>query len=376
MHIVESMLERIHEVDASSVSISDFAASPTGHFFITVEYAKDGSGRCDLKLTKTGLHEEVFEVPIAVDISSLCNFDEAKSCIQFVAVTRPVKGKIEHEHFIVLSTHDGIHAVPCTGLFTLADFGEILKPVKWRHLGLHDRINSFWAFNVPGSYLHIVYCTRLGSIVKLSLNVDTCTFTKISEIRNQVGDSLNTCTPCLPTARETEIIEVPELVFSCFDNKVYILEGNKLEKFTITDLLDDEKTLISAQGAIAKRYSTRSLRFYVANVTNSGCHLFRRRTGSDWDLVHIFERDFKQTEKCSVIDCQLVWNGISQLRIISGSENGKIYIWKYDTKREMITDSETLKVASSNDYIHDLKVLNDHIYFLINQECIGKVFLH
>ncbi|CUS22685.1 LAQU0S06e03708g1_1 [Lachancea quebecensis] len=356
-----------HLLEASSGDrcVVGYSVSPGEQFLIALEITKTKPLHVYLQIKnlKVGSRASEYEIPLELSSAVLENnyFQ-----IEIVQASKVVKNTIDLQHYIVINTGDGIHFTSLEQLFLEAP----KKLCKWNHRSVSDVICSFHAYNVRGSALQVSYSTRLGSVVRFEFNLLHETFKSVEELNDIAGDCLNSCSPCLPTTKDCEMISVPELIFSCFDNFIYSLESSVM-KFPATESISGDQTLVSAAGVVAKQYSTKKLRFYVANMLNSGCHLFKRNANGDWDMMEILERNVSKKESSPLVNCTIRCQGRSHLEIISGSECGKIFRWVYDFRDEVVLESLEFDVAGEDETLLDVQVLGNTAYYMVNREYIG-----
>lgn len=365
------MAHVIHEVFDSSRVISNYFVTGSEGYLIYTELTKKEPVQSFLHLRKIKTDRDSSEIQYRLNVPAY-HLESFQAKIQVVNVTHVTRSRLENSFVLLVNEGDGLQLIKFENLFKDGCTKRAtLEPNKWRHTEVGDMITSFFAYNTRGQHLQVVYCTRLGSVKKLSYDITTSTFQEIDGIRNATGDILNSCAPCYALDFcKSESVEVPELLFSCFDNNVYVYD-KKLERIAVADVFDDNKTLVFAEGVIAKKYSTNALIFYACNITNSGCHLFKKNIMGQWDLVEIFTRDLSVEEKSPLVDCHIYCSGRTKLTIVSGSENGKLYSWEYDYLDEVIVDTHVLEVGASYDVVHCLQSREDKIYYMLNKDTIG-----
>ncbi|CEP63976.1 uncharacterized protein LALA0_S09e06832g [Lachancea lanzarotensis] len=363
MHDVALTSDHFNEVLVS------YCSSPGNVFLLCLFVTIDNPLRMSIcvKNLKSDLKVTRYEIPIEAMSSTL---PKNSFGLQLVQVSKPAKNKIEFEHYIIVSTGDGIHFFPLEDLFSFED----CKPNKWHLNASADTLTSFYAYNIKGSELQVVYSTKFGSIVKFNFNIESKIFKMVSDCKDAATDCINSCKPCTPANIDKERIQVPELVFSSFDNYIYSLE-DKLQKFPV-DLTSEKNILVSAHGVVAKQYSKKALRYYVANIVNGGCCLFKRSANDTWDRIRVFEREITSLEESSpLIDCVVTCHDRAQLRIASGSESGKVYIWCYDYRDDVVTESHVLEVAGDQDIVHNIQILGSLVYFMVNRDFVGRTMI-
>lgn len=353
------------EASSSDRRVVGYNISPGEQFLIILEITKTKPLHVYLQVKNLKIDSRPSEYEIPLELSSAV-LENNYFQIQIVQASKVVKNTVDLQHYLVINTGDGIHFTSLEQLFLDAT----KQLCKWNHRSPSDTICSFHAYNVRGSALQVSYSTRLGSVVRFNFNLLTEAFKPIEELNDVAGDCLNSCSPCLPTIKDHEMIGVPEVVFSCFDNFIYSLEGS-IMKFPATESMAEDQTLVSVAGVIAKHYSTKKLRFYVANMLNSGCHLFKRNANGDWDMIEILERTVSRKESSPLVNCTIRCEGRSHLEIVSGSECGKIFRWIFDFRDEVLLESSEFEVAGEHETVLDVQVIDNTAYFMVNREYIG-----
>ncbi|SCU81973.1 LAFA_0C08284g1_1 [Lachancea sp. 'fantastica'] len=347
-------------------SLVSYCVSPGNVFLLLLYITVERPLRVLLRVKnlKSDLKVTTYEIPIET-MSSLV--PKNSFGLQLAQVSKQTKNKIEFEHYIIVSTGEGLHFFTLAELFSTDKF----RPRKW-HLGSSaDTLTSFNAYNVRGNDLQVVYATKLGSIVRFNFNIESKTFKMVSDYKDAGTDCITSCQPCEPAHIDDERIQIPELVFSSFDNYLYSLE-DKLQKFPV-DLASDKNVLVSAYGVVAKQYSKKALRYYVANVLNGGCCLFKRSASDTWDRIHVFERETPGVgESSPLINCVVTVQGRTQLQIASGSESGKIFFWCYNYRDDIVTESHVINVAGDQDIVHSIQILGSSVYYMVNRDSVGS----
>ncbi|SCU84943.1 LANO_0C02872g1_1 [Lachancea nothofagi CBS 11611] len=345
-------------------SLVSYCVSPGEQFLLCLEVTTVRPVKVFVRVKNLKSNSKVGKYELPMDISSTV-LEKESFGIKLVQASIAHKNKAEVKHYIIINTGDGLSFLTLEQLFSVG--GEI--PRKWQHSSFNDTITSFHGYNVRGCNVQVVYATKLGAVVKFDFNIASGAFKKLEEHKDVAADSINTCSPCMPVDIDPLTTYIPELVFSSFDNNLYSLE-NTLQKLPIFEPMTENKTLVSASGVIAKQYSTKSLRYYVANVLNSGCHLFKRSANDDWDKVQLFERHVSSEEFSPFADCLVSCYGRTQLRIATGSECGKIFYWRYDYRDELILESNELEVGREGDTVYGLQLLGSNVYYMVNRDFI------
>ncbi|SCU80327.1 LAME_0B02608g1_1 [Lachancea meyersii CBS 8951] len=347
-----------------------YCVSPGEQFLLCLYVTIDKPSKAFIRVRNLKSDQKIKKYEVPIELSSLA-FHRDSFGLQLVQVSKAVGGKkIEFEHYIIVNTGDVLHFFTLEQLFSIGEY----VPYKWRHNSSTDTVTSFHAYNVRGPDLQVVYCTKFGAIVKFDFDSNASSFKLVSEFKDAASDCISHCEPCTSTHKNKDAIEIPELVFSSFDNCIYSLEGT-LQKFPAVDTLSEQKILVSAVGVVAKQYSKKSLRYYVANVLNGGCHLFKRSANDTWDETRILERDTVLVEKSPLVNCCLTCQSRTQLQIVSGSESGKIYYWCYDYRDDNILESHVLQVAETQDIVYNLQVVGPSIYYMVNRDIVGSAII-
>ncbi|SCU90856.1 LADA_0F06766g1_1 [Lachancea dasiensis] len=360
-----SLIEKV-----ADVSLVAYCVSPGEQFLVSLEISTIRPAKTFVRVKKLNEERTPTRYELGIQLSS-STIEKNSFQLQLVQASTVVKGKAELHHYIIVNTGDAIHLVSLETLFSASR----RKTFKWAHYLTRDTITSFFAFNVQGSALQVVYGTTLGTLVIFEFNILTESFRKIEEKTNAAADSFATCEPCLPSGLDPEAIYIPELIFASYDNYLYSLEKGIMQKLPLIESALGGDTLVSGAGVVAKQYTTKSLRYYAVNILNSGCHLFKRGANGNWESVRIFVRNERQEneEKSPLVNCQVVSRGRTQVCIITGSEHGKIYFWQYDYRDDTITQTIVLEVAHEVDVVHSLKIANGKtIYYMVNRDFVGS----
>ncbi|CDH12741.1 uncharacterized protein ZBAI_04527 [Zygosaccharomyces bailii ISA1307] len=289
---------------------------------------------------------------------------------------------LELRFYLVVHMSDGIQICPVSELVK----DNSIKIHKWIHTNSKDIITSCYAQGTKDERILVTYSTLTGQLVQLAFNVQSGTFTRLplpralSNAQDTFMDHLNNIAGLRDENYPTDVQEQlwkcnSDLALSCLDNTLYAVIDGKLEYQPIYEL-QDENMCIWADLAVAKRYTNSSLRFFVANITNVGCILYKRSTRGHWELVQKLQRTITKKESSPLVDCFIMLlQRRHTLRVISGSEDGKLYLWDYDYFDDTIVCSKMLNVAQ--DIVHSISLVGDKLLFLNrSNSSIAHVLLH
>lgn len=292
---------------------------------------------------------------------------------------------LETKFFLVINTGDGIQI--CS-LENIVANNKVEEVNKWSHSRRQDFIHCSYSQGHKDGSIVTTYSTVSGSIVQFVFDVISNSFhelkitnellgcqERIMDRINNISGLRNFAINCTAPSEEKLWITLSHkegMAFSCFDNSFYAIVDKKLEfqNFYNTNAENaaEENVLTWVDFAIVKQYSSSSLRFYVVNITNLGCALYKRSNRGHWDMVKLLPRDFDQEEKASCVDCMIQLNPASpnQLSIFSGSENGKLYQWDYNFRDDLILNSKAFDTGDLG-VVHALDMVGFKKLFFLNK---------
>lgn len=269
---------------------------------------------------------------------------------------------------LVVNTSDGILVYP---------FGSTRGNIKnnesckWTLPNVQDTIESMDIDEDADDHTDLVLVTKLGHVYCVryeSVNNRISTLQRYKNLDNVATDCINSV-KC----------SQGEIALASFDNFVYAWIDRKLESQHISHIPMDtsvDHTVTSVDFVKIKKYSSSFLRFYAVNVTNIGCILYKRSLRGQWEMAQVLARDEASAEEVTpLVQCTIHHGtGSNDLTIMSGSESGKLYIWKYRYASDEITFESQLSAASSG-VIHNI-VMSDAstINYLMNDDtCIATL---
>ncbi|AET38152.1 uncharacterized protein Ecym_2420 [Eremothecium cymbalariae DBVPG len=356
--------------------ISGYKVTDTSKYIIFAELSISGPVKSSLKLHIVEKEKTLkFEISLNIGL-----YDEVDYSVlnHFEIIDAPIlsKNKIEKKSVLVINTGNGIQIISLEQLFGFRDTESEVQ--KWYLDQNADRIMSFVSKATSTGFIEIWFCTKLGKILSVRYSLIHENFTSHRQLLGSSNDTLNYMSAGYRenSQWEDKIGPLKHVAVACFDNNIYWLSNGNIEKQSILQYMDnnEEHTLISVEFAIVKQFSTTSIIYFCGQIMNLGCVLYKRSTRGDWNLVHVFERAASRTECSPLINCQVHFDGNSILTIVSGSECGKLYVWKYDYKLEMEIGSNCIEVAREHDIIHNIQLLSDSkIYFLCNRQELNYV---
>ncbi|QLG70895.1 hypothetical protein HG535_0A08410 [Zygotorulaspora mrakii] len=304
--------------------------------------------------------------------------------IQIVSVPLVRKNvPLETKFHLVINTGDGIQVCSLEEIIANRPTGKINK---WSHGNVHDSIQCSYSQGYKDGSIMTTYSTISGTFLCIKFDVASGCFqvlpssNQITVCQDTIMDRVNSIAGLRNTAINyprpsdeklwTTLSNREAMVFSSFDNNFYSIIDGKLEIQSYYNIGEDaaNNTLTWADFAIVKQYTTSSLRFFVANISNVGCLLYKRSNRGNWDLVKVLRRETGGLEKTSLVDCliQLDSSHPNRFFVFSGSENGKLYRWEYDYKDDSIVDSNTYDTENTG-LIHSISVVGSKkVFFLSN----------
>lgn len=263
----------------------------------------------------------------------------------FITKTNPI--------YLVVNSSDGIQIFPFASKTDKKN--QNINENKWFLQNINDSINSFDILEETDEFLDICLGTILGHLIYIryeTLNESFVILKKFDKWKNIAQDSIN-CIKCIDG----------DIAIASFDNSIYTIIDKKFESQSVSnDIIHNseqtkENTLISLDMLKIKKYSSSFNRFYLVNVTNFGCLLYKKGVRGQWELIHEFEKDLEDSiETSSSVDCIIERSGNSDdLHLFSGSENGKLYYWTFNHKEKSIKDRKVLRIAN-NGLVHNLSM--------------------
>ncbi|CCC66754.1 hypothetical protein NCAS_0A01960 [Naumovozyma castellii] len=360
-------------------------------------------------------HKREFQYPIYIKLRNELMKRHTFPSVRHLEVIRTPIISIKRNKLLNVAYHLVIGTIDGIMITTLENFiSTDQEPLTvWKHDNMNDVINCVYCQSHKNGTIEIVMGTVLGKIIDISFNVRHGKFTKMNETRNSsvlqkcqqlmndsiisvnglrdVNDGAN-----FKTSKDDELWvrnSITEaLVFGCFDNYLYGIIDGKVENQCCYENVNNISNLASSPSdmnqerlgsletsnnmsdhiltdvdfVIAKQYSSSSLRFYVANVTNIGCILYRRTNRGEWDKLRVFKR-YTHSEKSPQVNCRLQLLPTSnELQIFSGSEDGKLFQWRYD----YINDTVISKIVSINNQattVHSLSFQGPNKLFFVER---------
>lgn len=248
---------------------------------------------------------------------------------------------------------------------------------KWLLDNVNDSILTMDIVKETDYFVECTIGTKLAHLYAIHYNMIDHSFRQfknMTKYENSIQDSIN----CIKSNEG-------ELVIGSFDNFIHSIIGNKCESHyaMIENGKYDKKenVLVYVDSLKIKKYSTSYVRYYLTYLTNFGCILFMRNIRGQWETIKEFPRDFKKyvdrNEESPLIDC-IINNDLSEneLFLISGSEHGRLYTWKYDCKSNELVSSKIYKVAKTG-LVHNLSLQDStNIIFLTdNETSINAIYL-
>lgn len=350
--------------------------------------------------------------PILLSISNIENRDSGFSStvrsLNIVNVPTLLRGKLEIVYFMVINTNDGVQI--CSLEELLSNDNELVSEgkkriSKWKHDQHNDSITCIYAQGYKYGSIVVTYGTTLCNIVQFRFDTSKKRFSRIklpkqlNQTKEQMTDSISSISGIrlgmnYPTSENeslwSSLSSTEVMSFTNLDNTLYSIIEGKLEKVpfysdTEEQTENQEQTVIWGDFAVTKKYSTSSTMYFVVNIINLGCILYKRSNRGQWDKLNTFKRDIKTPEVIFPLDCYVFLRQHSnELIILSGSESGKLYRWSYNYRDEYVSDSEIYEVnnldidseeLSMVSIIHSLSVLADEkVYFLSeNNTSIGYI---
>ncbi|AMD22925.1 HHR156Wp [Eremothecium sinecaudum] len=350
--------------------ITSYKVTSNSKYAVYAEIDLDGSVQGSLRLFNIDKQKSI---PFRLSLKLGLYEDKDYSILnrlELVEVPLISNNTVEKKSVLVITTGNAIQLVSLEQLFGLPETDEEIP--TWYLANNKDRILSYVAKALKDGSVDIWFCTRLGTISTVKYSLRRRKFHSYRALVESSDDSLNYMSSGFDSATtwEDKVGPVKQVAMACFDNSIYWLDNGTLEKHNVTQSMNPEveNTLISVTFATVKRLRTTSLVYFCESITNLGCVLHKRNTRGDWDLVRIFERTTNCKETSPLVDCQMHFNGDSDLTIVSGSECGKVYKWKYNYKLDIEVESQVIEVAQETDIIHCIQLVEDYrAYFLCNR---------
>ncbi|KAG0661190.1 hypothetical protein C6P45_001410 [Maudiozyma exigua] len=248
---------------------------------------------------------------------------------------------------------------------------------KWFLDNVNDSILTMDIVKETDYFVECIVGTKLGHLYALHYNMIDHSFRQFKNMRkyeNSIQDSIN----CIKSNGE-------ELLVGSFDNFIHLIIGNKCESHYIMiengKYDKEENILVYVDSLKIKKYSVSYVRYYFAYLTNFGCILFMRNIRGQWETIKEFPRDFREeldgNEKSPLIDC-IINNDVDKCKflLISGSEHGKLYVWRYDSKSNEVVSRNVYNVSKTG-LVHNLSIVDSsEILFLTdNETSINAIYL-
>ncbi|CAB4256771.1 similar to Kazachstania africana KAFR_0F03770 hypothetical protein [Maudiozyma barnettii] len=272
--------------------------------------------------------------------------------------------------YLIVNLSDGVQVFPFIRKENVVtNQNEAIENVKWFLPNVHDTVQSLTIMTETDVSIDFTVGTVLGHIYSVRYEIMNQCFLVLKDFQKWESitqDSIN----CVKS-------DGHELVIASFDNFIYSIIDKKCESqhinVDVSNKLENfkENTLVYVDFLKVKKYSTSYIRYYLANVNNFGCIIYRRSIRGQWETLQLLPRDLNQNEEevTPLIDC-IIEKGSNKDEVIllSGGEHGKLYVWAYNYKVNEITSTKIYNVHEAG-LVHNL-ILTDHskITYLTNNE--------
>lgn len=389
------MAEQVYQCEPTRF-IHCYAA--THRYIFIVESSLENSYRADLLYINyadsTSVNKSSY--PINLSRTSVTAPSEGSlpivRSLQIVSVPLIKKNAaLETMYYLIVNTGDGIQICTLEDIIANHQTHEV---TKWSHGKIQDCIVSLYAQGYKDGSIMMTYCTYSGSIVQCKFNTSTGTFNSLElakyleNCQDKMMDRINNISGLrnfgqnYPSPSQeklwTSISSKKAMVFSCLDNNIYTVVDGNLEfqpYYNLDENMDNSEQLLTwADFAIVKQYSSSSLSYYALNITNLGCVLYKRSNRGQWDMIRVLRREHETPERSPLVDCliQLHNDNPNEFFILSGSECGKLYQWRYNFRDDSIVDLST-SVGGNKSIVHSLSVAGrDKVFFLDDNNTIIK----
>ncbi|CAL9734112.1 hypothetical protein MOSE0_D04896 [Monosporozyma servazzii] len=243
----------------------------------------------------------------------------------------------------------------------------------WSLENIQDQIYSMDVFehDSTSNIIGFTVGTKMGQLIQLRLNLNSQSVKLVKKVNTM--DSINHV-----------VIHNDTYGFVSFDNFFYFHIKDHLERQTcsLPWLNDDddedcdgtlEQTVTSVDIATIDKYSKSQIVYALCHITNFGCVLFKRPIRGNWEFMKSFRKEIipGYNETSPLLDCKIISDPINTTRylIVSGSECGKLYIWKYDFNENEIIGEGKFVIASNEE--NDALVYN----FAVDKEYNKLIFI-
>lgn len=274
-----------------------------------------------------------------------------------ISMVRAMKLVGDVEQYLVVNTGDGVQLVK----FPPETSSKLIE--KWYVNNNNDSVNSLDAYERKGD-IYVTVGTKLGYVISFSFNKSSEVFKIDKSTKYSVSDSVNSVSS-----------NATALVFGSYDNFIYALVNKKLESHICldpdiqVDNLISEQTLTSVDFATIKKYSSSFIMYFTCHVTNLGCILYKRSVRGEWSLVNILRKYPSSDETSPFLNCCIkIRQELNQLQIFSGSEDGKLYIWKYNYEEDTIVDSKIIQIKDGSLIRNLILTENDRLLFISSND--------
>ncbi|EDO17784.1 hypothetical protein Kpol_541p27 [Vanderwaltozyma polyspora DSM 70294] len=351
------------------------------------------------KIDEVAANVKTLNYPILFNRKTLAVDDSTPrvQSIKIVNVPKFVEGKLIIDNYLVLTSTNGIQICSVDDIIDYQNSNSNTKIHKWDHSRRNDYITSSYSQGYKEDSILVTYGTILGDLVQFKYNIVDGKFSKmilsstLLSVKENLMDSVTNISGIQLGSNFPG--EEDEILWSCqssskmmtitsLDDNIFIINEGKMKSLNLDEietygLGPDEVPALNWGSFLVTEDENKKLQEYILlNVTNVGSILYQKDETKRWKKLDVFDRDFSQNET-SIFDCIICKSDInSDITIISGSENGILYIWEYDPKRSTVNKYKQIKCSNSS-VVYQLSVTKEGRLFLVDNDstCVKSLKL-